>query len=98
MFALHQPHLHALSHDLFEQLLEQFRLLETPVSVLGECGVMWNLLIETQPGEPSPRQVHTEFFHQLAFARDAVQIADQQNAQQQLGINRRPPGSAVAVS
>ena len=41
--------------------------------------------------------MHAQFFHQLALAGDAVQIADQQNAQQKLGINRRPTRLAVAV-
>src|ERR1035437_5149782 len=46
----------------------------------------------------APRQVHAQFLHQLPLAGDAVQIADQQNAQQELGINRGPTGFAVAVS
>jgi len=41
--------------------------------------------------------VHAQFFHQLAFAGDAVQIADQQNAQQKLGIDRGSTGVTVAV-
>ena len=51
---------------------------------------MRNLLIEPQTGEPAPRQMHAQLFHQFALAGDAVQIADQQNAQQQFGINRGP--------
>ena len=58
---------------------------------------MRDLLIETQAGEPAPRQMHAQFLHQFALAGDAVQIADQQNAQQKLGINRRPTGLAVTV-
>src|SRR3984893_9431116 len=56
---------------------------------------MWDLLIETQTGEPPPRQVHAQFLHQLPFGGDAVQIADQQDAQQKLGINGRTAGIAV---
>src|ERR1700688_1415265 len=56
---------------------------------------MRNLLIEPQSREPAPRQVHAQFLHQLPFAGDAIQVADQQNAQQQFGINRRPAGIAV---
>ena len=59
---------------------------------------MRDLLIEAQTGEPAPRQMHAQFLHQFAFAGDAVQIADQQNAQQELGINRGATGLAVAVS
>ena len=41
--------------------------------------------------------MHAQFFHQLALAGDAVQIADQKNAQQQLRINRGPTRLAVAL-
>jgi hypothetical protein len=40
--------------------------------------------------------VHAQFFHQFALAGDAVQITHQQDAQQQLGIDRGP--SVFAVS
>jgi hypothetical protein len=58
MLALHQSHVHTPAHDLFEQLLEQLRLLKPPLPVLGERRVMWDLLIESQTREPAPRQVH----------------------------------------
>jgi len=82
MLALHQPHLHTLPHDLFEQLLEQFRFLKPSVPILGERRVMWNLLIETQTREPPPGQMHAQLLHQLALTGDSVQITNQQNAQQ----------------
>ncbi len=63
--------------------------------VFRKRGVMWDLLIETQTGEPAPRQMHAQFLHQLPLAGDAIQIADQENAQQKLGINGRTPGIAV---
>src|SRR5277367_2794 len=97
MLPLHQPHFHTLPHDLLKQLLEQFRSLKASVPVLREGGVMRNLLIETQTGKPAPRQMHAQLFHQLALAGNAVQIANQQNAQQEFGIDRRSPGFAVAV-
>jgi hypothetical protein len=56
-----------------------------------------DLLIETRTREPAPGQVHAQFFDQLAFAADAVQIANQQNAQQKLRIDRRSASVAVAV-
>ena len=58
--------------------------------------MMRDLLIEAQTGEPAPCQVHAQFFHQFPLAGNAVQIANQQNAQQQLGINRRSARLAVA--
>ena len=56
---------------------------------------MRDLLIEAQSGEPAPRQMHAQFLHQLAFAGDAIQIANQQNAQQKLGVDGRTAGIAV---
>jgi hypothetical protein len=103
MLVLRQSHFHTLLHELFEQLLEQPRFLKPPVPVLGERGVMRYLLIETQmietqTREPAPRQMHAQFFHQLGFAAEAIQKADQQNAQQEFRINRGPTGVVVAAS
>ena len=81
LLAPYQPHLHTLAHDLFKQLLEQLRFLKPSVPVLGKGGVVGNLLIQAQPGEPAPCQMHAQLFHQLALAGDAVQIANQQDAQ-----------------
>jgi hypothetical protein len=47
--------------------------------ILGERGVMRNFLIKAQTGEPAPSQMHAQFFHQLALARNAVPITNQQN-------------------
>ena len=44
--AIWESHFHTLLHDLFKQLLEQLRFLKAPMPVLGESGVMGNLLIE----------------------------------------------------
>jgi len=41
--------------------------------------------------------MHAQFLHQFTFAGDAVQIANQENAQQKLGINRGTAHLAVAV-
>src|SRR5438477_3632785 len=97
MLALHQSHLHTLLHDLFEQLLEQLRFLKPSMPVFRERGVMRDLLIEAQSGEPAPRQVHAQFLHQFPLAGDAVQIAHQKNAQQKFGINRRTASLAVTL-
>jgi hypothetical protein len=41
--------------------------------------------------------VHVQFFHQLALAGNAVQITQEQNGQQELGIDRWSSGFAAAV-
>ena len=96
VLALHQASFHATGDDLLKDLLKQIRFLESSMPVLGKRGVMRNLLIEAQSGEPSPRQMHAQLFHQFPFARDPVEVADQQHAQQQFGIDRWP--SRVAVT
>ena len=58
---------------------------------------MRDFLIETQARKPAPCQMHAQFLHQFALTGEAVQIPNQQNAQQKLGIDRRPSGFAVAV-
>src|SRR6202167_4817072 len=58
---------------------------------------MRNLLIEPQAGEPAPSQMHAQLFHKFALAADSVEISDQENAQQELGINRGSARIAVAV-
>jgi hypothetical protein len=40
--------------------------------------------------------MHAQFLNQLALTTDAVQITDQQNAQQELRIDGRTPSFAIA--
>ena len=47
VLALDQSHFYTLAHALFKQLLEQLRLLKPPMTILGERGMMRDLLIET---------------------------------------------------
>jgi hypothetical protein len=58
---------------------------------------MRNFLVETEACEPAPRQVHAQFLNQFALAADAIQIANQQNAQQQFWVDRRTASIAIAV-
>ena len=48
---------------------------------------MRNLLIESQPGEPAPGQMHAQFLDQFTLTGNAIQVADQQDAQQKLWID-----------
>ena len=97
VFALDESSLPATVHDLFKQLLEQIGLEETAMTVLGKRRVMGNLLIEAESGKPAPGQMHLQFLDQLALAGDAVEIADQQNAQQEFRIDRGSARIAVGV-
>ncbi len=67
------------------------------MAVLGECRVVWNLLIDAKAGEPAQGQMHPQLFDQPAFAGDSVEIPDQQNAKQQVRIDRWPAVLTVKV-
>jgi hypothetical protein len=58
---------------------------------------MRNFLVEAETGEPAPRKVHAQLLHKLALTADPVQIANQQNAQQELRIDGWTTSFAVAV-
>ena len=58
---------------------------------------MGNLLIEAESGKPAPGQMHLQFLDQLALARDPIEIADQQDAQQKFWIDRGSARIAVGV-
>jgi len=58
--------------------------------------MMRNLLIETQSSKPAPCQMHAQFLDQFALTGDAKEIADQENAQHKLRINRWSARLAVA--
>jgi len=85
VLALHQASLHATGDDLLKDLLKQIRFLKPSMPVLRKRGVVRNLLIEAESRKPSPRQMHAQLFLPASFARDPVEVADQQHAQQQFG-------------
>src|SRR5271166_3360835 len=58
---------------------------------------MRNLLIETETSEPAPSKMHAQFLNEFALTADAIQITDQQNAQQELWIDGWTPSFAIAV-
>src|SRR5262245_55169395 len=58
LLALYQAHFYTLPHDLLKQLFKQLRFLKPSVSVLGERGMVRDLLIEAETSEPAPCQMH----------------------------------------
>jgi hypothetical protein len=66
------------------------------MAVLGKRGVVGNLLVKTQTGEPTISQMHPYFFHQTPFAGDPIKIADHQQAEQHFGIDGWSVHRAVA--
>src|SRR5512135_2130191 len=90
VLALYQSGLDTTGDDLLKQFLKQLRLLKPSMPVLGKGRVVRNLLIESQPSEPAPRQMHAHLFHQFPLARHPVEIANQEHAQQQFWVDGWP--------
>ena len=59
---------------------------ENDLPILGEFRVMWNLLIEAEASEPAISEMHSDILNEAALTRDAVEVSDQQNAEQNLWI------------
>ena len=51
---------------------------------------MRNLLIEAESGKPAPGRMHLQLLDQPAIAGDAVETADQQDAQRKFRTDRGP--------
>jgi hypothetical protein len=54
-----------------------------------------HLARQAEPTEPSIAQVQMDLLAQPAFRANAVAIADDEHADQQLRVDRRPSGCAV---
>jgi|SRR5580698_7217935 hypothetical protein len=67
------------------------------MAILRKRGVMRNFLVEAETSEPAPRKVHAQLLDKLALAAYPVQIANQQNAEQELRIDGWTTRFAVAV-
>ncbi len=55
-------------------------------------------VVEVEPAEPAERQPILDLLAQPPLRADAVAVADDEHADEQLGIDRRPAGVAVVVS
>ena len=51
--------------------------------------------VQAEAAEPAVGQVEVDLGAELPFRADAAQVADQQHADHQLGIDREPPDRAV---
>jgi hypothetical protein len=91
----HKARLGAAAHDLLEQSAEHVAVAEAVVPVLAEGAVVWHGAVQAETAEPAMGQVEVDLGAELPFRADAAQVADQQHAGHQLGINRGPPDRAV---
>jgi len=64
----------------------------------GERGVMRDLLIETQTGEPAPRQVHAQFLHQLPYSTERGSFLYMSLVHLDAQVSNRSCGFPVRIS
>jgi len=67
------------------------------MTILGKRGVMREFLVETQPYEPAPGQMHAQLLDQLALAGYAIEITDQQDTQEEFRVDGRSADIAIRV-
>src|SRR5207248_4330526 len=65
------------------------------MAVLREGRMIGHLAVEPEPAKPAIRQVEVHLFAQPPLRADAEAIADDQHANQQLWIDRRPADLTV---
>src|SRR5437764_14519209 len=65
------------------------------MAVLREGRMIGHLAVEPEPAKPAIRQVEVHLFAQPPLRADAEAIADEQHANQQLWIDRRPADLTV---
>src|SRR5207248_6373849 len=65
------------------------------MAVLREGRMIGHLAVEPEPAKPAIRQVEVHLFAQPPLRADAEAIADNQHANQQLWIDRRPADLTV---
>ena len=85
---------HALPDASRDNVLEhdpqQIAVSEPAVTVLGESRVLRRAVRQIEPAKPSIAQVEMNLFAQAPFGSDAVDIPQQQHADYQFRIHRRP--------
>src|SRR5258708_6794626 len=78
-------------------MLEQLRFLEASVTIFRKRRVMRNFLVESEASKPAPRKMHAQLLDELTLAGYSVQIANQQNTQQELRIDGWTASIAIAI-
>lgn len=65
------------------------------MAVLGERRVIGDSVFQAQTTEPAVGQVKVDFLAEPALGTDTQAVADDEHADHELGIDRRPAGVAV---
>ena len=73
-------------HDAFEHMAQHVAVAEAAMPVLGERRVVGNLVVEVEPAEPAECQPVRDLLAQPPLRADAIAVADDEHADEQLRI------------
>src|SRR6185437_4176400 len=93
--ATHQAFGHTAPNHRLEHLAQQVGITEAAVARLRKGRVVRNLAVEAETTEPAIGEVQVHLIAQPPLRADAKTVADDQHANQQLRIDRRPSYLAV---
>src|SRR5262249_3583426 len=81
--------------DRLKQLAPKIGIAKPTMACLRKGRVVRHVAVQTKTAEPAIGQVQVDFLAQPPFRANAKAVAHDQHADQQLGINRRPPRFTV---
>ena len=94
----HQAFLDAAPDGRLEQFAQEITVTEAAMPVLREGRVVGHIALQPEPAEPAIGQVEMNFLAKAPLRADAEAIADEQNPDHQLRVDRGSAGLAVQGS
>jgi hypothetical protein len=86
--ASHDPFLHAACHHRLEQLAQKIAPAKPAVAVLGERRMIGDVAVEPQATEPAIGKIEVDLVAQPTLRTDAEAVADDEDPDYQLRIDR----------
>ena len=93
--ALDEPRVHARTHHRFEQLTQDVTVAKAAVTIDRDRRVIRNLGVEIKPAELAIGKMEFDLLAQFPLRADSVAIADNEHADQQLGVDRGAANLAI---
>jgi len=86
---------HAKVHDALEHATEDRGIAEAAVAVFRKSRGVRNGFVEREATEPAVCEIEPDLLDEAPLGPDAIQVADQQHAQHQLGGDRRSARAGI---
>ena len=85
----------AAGYDGLEQAAKEITVAEAAVAVLREGRMVGDRVRQVEPAKPAIGEVEMNLLAQPPLRADAHDVADEQHAEHQLRVDRRPADGAV---